>query len=238
MSLEGKRVVIVGGSSGIGLATARAALAAGAKVLIASRSQEKLREAKEEADGKPGTHVLDVTDENQIREFFAKVRRFDHLVLTSVTGMTGKFQEQDLAKVQELFASKFWGQFLCARFGAPCLEVGGSITFFSGVASEKPLTGFSAYAAVNGAINALVRTLAVELAPLRVNAVSPGIVETPAYDAMPEEKRRKFFDSVAAKLPVRRIGRPEDIAAAVMYLMTNGYVTGSVLDVDGGGRLV
>lgn len=237
MIMEGKRVVVVGGSSGIGLATAKAALEAGAKVLIAGRSQEKLEKAKAAVGGKIGIHPLDVTDAEQIRQFFAKVRRFNHLVLTAATGSTGKFLEQEMSQVEELFASKFWGQFLCARYGAPCVAEGGSITFFSGIASQRPLTGFSGYAAVNGAINALTRTLAVELAPIRVNAISPGIVETSAYEGMPEEKRSKFFESVAAKLPVRRIGQPEDIAAAVLHLMQNGYTTGTVLDVDGGGRL-
>lgn len=106
------------------------------------------------------------------------------------------------------------------------------------MAAAKPVDGLSAYAAVNGAVESLCRSLAVELAPLRVNAVSPGIVDTPAYAGMSPTERKRMFDALAARLPARRIGRPEDVAAAVISLMKNGYVTGSVVHVDGGHRLV
>jgi NAD(P)-dependent dehydrogenase (short-subunit alcohol dehydrogenase family) len=238
MGLIGKKVVIIGGSSGMGLATAKAVAAAGAGVLIASRSREKLEKARAELGGKVAIHPLDVTDEEQVRAFFAKVGPFNHLVTSAASGVTGKFLELDTEVVRALFDSKFWGQYRAAKHAAPNILAGGSITFFSGIAGQRPLPGFSSYAAVNGAVNALCRALALELAPVRVNVVSPGIVQTPAYAGMPEVERREFFAAVAAKLPVQRAGRPDDAAQTVLYLLRNGFTTGTVIDVDGGGRLV
>jgi NAD(P)-dependent dehydrogenase (short-subunit alcohol dehydrogenase family) len=238
MSLKDKKVVIIGGSSGIGLASAKAAAEAGAYVLIAGRSQEKLHTALAEIEGEAEGRPLDVTREAEVEEFFARIGAVDHLVTTAATGAVGPFLELESAAVQRVFAGKFWGQYYAARYAAPCIKVGGSITMFAGVASEKPLPGLVAYAAVNGAVEGLCRTLAVELAPLRVNCVSPGIVMTPVYDGMPEGERQAMFESLAGKLPVKRVGRPEDIAQTVLYLMQNGYTTGTVISVDGGHRLV
>jgi len=238
MSLKEKRVVIIGGSSGIGLASAKAAAAAGANVLIAGRSQEKLHKALAEIEGEVEAHSIDVTKEREVKEFFDRIGAFDHLVTTAATGAVGPFLLMKSADVHAAFASKFWGQYYAARYAAPCLAKSGSITMFAGVANHKPLPGLVAYAAVNGAIEGLCRTLAVELAPIRVNVVSPGVVMTPAYAAMPQNERRDMFDSLAAKLPVLRVGRPEDIAQTVIYLMLNGFTTGTVVSVDGGHQLV
>ena len=238
MSLKEKKVVIIGGSSGMGLASAKAAAAEGAYVLIAGRSQEKLRRALDEIEGEADAHTLDVTQEEAVKDFFVRLGAFDHLVTTAATGAVGAFLELEPADVRGVFESKFWGQYLAARYGATGIRQGGSITMFAGVASEKPLPGLVAYAAVNGAIESLCRTLAVELAPLRVNVISPGIVMTPAYAGMPSGEREAMFEEIGAKLPVRRTGRPEDIAKTVLYLMQNGYTTGTVIHVDGGHRLV
>jgi len=238
MALKEKRVVIIGGSSGMGLASARAAAAAGAYVLIAGRSRDKLHQAMEEIGGEVEGHTLDVTREDEVRDFFAGVGTLDHLVTTAASGASGPFVSLESAVVRGVFESKFWGQYHAARFAAPRIQAGGSITLFAGVASEKPLPGLVAYAAVNGAIESLGRTLAVELAPVRVNVVSPGIVMTPVYAGMPERERTALFDAVAEKLPVRRVGQPDDVAQTVIYLMTNGFTTGSVVAVDGGHRLV
>jgi NAD(P)-dependent dehydrogenase (short-subunit alcohol dehydrogenase family) len=150
----------------------------------------------------------------------------------------GRKLEIESSAVRSVFESKFWGQYYAARYGATGIRPGGSITMFAGVASVKPLPGLVAYAAVNGAVEGLCRTLAVELAPLRVNVISPGIVVTPAYAAMPEQEREAMFQLLADKLPVKRVGRPEDVARTVLYLMQNGYSTGTVNYVDGGHRLV
>jgi len=238
MSLNEKKVVVIGGSSGMGLAVAKMVAAEGAEVVIAGRSEEKLRRAADEIPQPVETHPLDVTLEHAVKGFFAEAGELDHLVVTAATGVTGAFLELDTPSFRQIFDSKFWGQYFAARYGAQRIREGGSITFFSGVAAVKPVAGLSAYAAVNGAIEALCRSLAVELAPLRVNAVSPGIVDTPAYAGMNAIERKKMFDSLAAQLPARRVGRPEDVARAVIALMKNGYTTGSVVCVDGGYRLV
>lgn len=237
MDLRDKKVVIIGGSSGIGEATARAAVQAGALVLIASRSEEKLRRAKEAIGGRIGTQSVDLREAAQVRRLFERVGGFDHLIITAAEGVTGRFLELPEESVQALFASKFWGQYRAARQAVPRLNQGGSITFFSGVAAQRPIRGFSSFAAVNGAINGLCRALALELAPVRVNAVSPGIVDTPAYAGMPLQERQGFFAAVGSKLPVGRVGRPEEVAEAVLYLLRSDFVTGTVLEIDGGGRL-
>lgn len=238
MSLSEKKVVVIGGSSGMGLAVAKMAADEGAEVVIAGRSVQKLRRAADEIRQPVETRSLDVTQEREVKEFFAESGELDHLVVTAATGVAGGFLELDTPSFRQVFDSKFWGQYFAARYGAQRIREGGSLTLFSGVAAAKPVAGLSAYAAVNGAVEALCRSLAVELAPLRVNAVSPGIVDTPAYAGMPPSERKKMFDSLAARLPARRVGRPEDVATAVVALMKNGYATGSVLSVDGGHRLV
>ncbi|HEY6871340.1 MAG TPA: SDR family oxidoreductase [Geobacteraceae bacterium] len=238
MSLKEKKVVIIGGSSGMGLASAKAAAAEGAYVLIAGRSQERLKKALDEIEGEAEAHALDVTREEEVRDFFAGLGTYDHLVTTAATGAAGPFLEIESAAVRSVFESKFWGQYFAARYGAGGILPGGSITMFAGVASRKPLPGLVAYAAVNGAIEGLCRTLAVELAPLRVNVISPGIVMTPAYREMPEAEREAMFRAMADKLPVKRVGRPEDVARTVLYLMQSGYTTGTVVHVDGGHCLV
>lgn len=237
MELKDKKVVVIGGSSGIGLAVVRSAAQAGALVLLASRSEPKLRQAKAAIGGRTGIYPLDLREEAQVRHFFDQVGAFDHLVVTAAEGAVGRFLEQEEGTVQGLFAVKFWGQYRAAKLAAPRLRTDGSITLFSGLAARKPPVGFSAYAAVNGAINALCRALAVELAPLRVNAVAPGIIDTPAYADMPEAQRHDFFAAVGDRLPVRRIGQPEDVAEAVLLLMRNAFITGTLIEVDGGGRL-
>lgn len=238
MSLNGAKVVVIGGSSGMGLAVAKMAADEGARVVIAGRSEEKLRQAADEIRQPVEARSLDVTQEQAVQTFFAETGELDHLVVTAATGVAGSFLELETPSFRQIFDSKFWGQYFAARYGAQRIREGGSITFFSGVAATKPVDGLSAYAAVNGAVEALCRSLAVELAPLRVNAVSPGIVDTPAYAGMSPAERKRMFDALAARLPARRIGRPEDAAAAVISLMKNGYVTGSVVHVDGGQRLV
>lgn len=238
MELKGEKVVVIGGSSGIGLAVARAALAEGAKVLIASRSREKLARAKAELGGQAAAVSLDITDYAAVEKFFERIGSIDHLVTTASGSLAGKFLELDMDEVRRLFDSKFWGQYRAAQCARRQMQETGSITFFSGIAGSKALPGLSSYAAVNGAINSLCRPLALELAPVRVNVVSPGLIETPAYENMPEEDRQLFFDRLAGKVPARRIGQPEDVARGVIYLMKSGYSTGTVLEIDGGHHLI
>lgn len=229
--MAGKKVLIIGGSSGIGKATAHLLAAQGAEVVIASRSNENLRGAAEEIGGNITSCVVDVRDVRSVDACFEANAPFDHLVVTAVDVRSTPFLEADLEEARQIFEVKFWGQFAAAQLAAPCIRKGGSILFFSGVAGQKPVVGLSIMAAADGAIEALVRSLAVELTPIRVNAISPGFVDT--HDM--EEGRRS---EIAASLPVRRVGDPLDVARAALSLMENPFITGSVLVIDGGHRLV
>jgi NAD(P)-dependent dehydrogenase (short-subunit alcohol dehydrogenase family) len=231
------KTVIIGGSSGMGLATAQLLYKLGHEVVIASRSKDKLEKAKK-LIGKAECHELDVTKEADLSGFFDSVGDFDHLVTSAANFIMGPFLKLSLAEAKQFFDSKFWGQYLAAKHGAPHLRKGGSITFFCGVAGQKPFLNFSVGSAINAALEGLARALALELSPIRVNAIAPGTVSTPVWDALSEDQRSKEFANAAARLPVKRIGHPDEIAQAVAYLIQCGYATGSVVYVDGGERVV
>ena len=238
MSLEDQRIIVVGGSSGMGLATAKALVEAGSRVMIAGRSQDKLDSAREHIPGDVDTYSLDFTDEEAVREFFATFGKIDHLVVAaSGVQAWGTFRELDSAAFRKAFDGKFWGHFYCARHALPHLRRDSSIVFFAGAVSHTPVPGASGVAAVNAAIKAMAYSMARELVPLRVNVVSPGPVDTPAYDWMTPEEKQEFFNQMSLCLPVKRMGRPEEIAEAVLFLLDNRFVTGTVLDIDGGSKL-
>jgi len=234
MDLRGKKIVIIGGSSGLGLATAQAAARQGASVVIAGRSPERLARARAAIGGEVEARPLDVTQEEAVREFFGAVGALDHLATPGSAVKAGPFLTTAVASVRADFDSKFWGQYLAARYAAPHLRPGGSIVLFAGIYSQRPPAGGSAFAAINSAIEGLARGLAVELAPIRVNAVSPGLVDTPIYASLGENERRTIFAAYAAAAPAGHVGRPEEVAQTVLYLMTNTFTTGSTLYVDGG----
>ncbi|NET74184.1 MAG: SDR family oxidoreductase [Sphaerospermopsis sp. SIO1G2] len=238
MDLSNQKIVIIGGSSGMGLATAKAVVKSGGNVIIASRSSAKLQAAEEEIGERVSTYSLDITKETEVQQLFTTIGTFDALVTTAAEGSMGAFLELEITQARQLLKSKFWGQYYAAKYGAAKLNPSGSITFFSGYAAQKPVANLSAMAAANGAIEALARSLAVELSPIRVNVVSPGLVATPVYAGMPAEQRQNYFNYVANSLPTKQIGTPEDIAETVLYLINNKFTTGSVIDVDGGARLV
>lgn len=221
----------------MGLATAKMAASEGAAVVIASRSEEKLQAAKAQINGNAEALTVNSMDEKSVKALFDKIGKFDHLVTPGSEAAMGPFLALDIKAARAAFDSKFWGQYHAARFGAPGIRSGGSITFFAGIWSQRPVPGSSVIAAINSAIEGLGRALAVELAPIRVNTVSPGIVDTPIYSGMARDKKEAFFNEVAASIPAKRIGRPEDIAQTVLYLMSNGYTTGSTLYADGGTTL-
>ncbi len=237
MSLANKRIVIIGGSSGIGLATAKLAAQEGAEVVIAARDPGKLERAKAEIGGTTQTYPLDVRDEAQVAALFSTLGEFDHLATPSSVAAGGPFLTTDVSQARADFDSKFWGQYHAVRHGAPRIRAGGSIVLFSGMYAHRPPPGAASVAAINGAIESLGRALTVELAPLRVNVICPGLVDTPAYAKMPADQREAMFQQVAQSLPVGRIGRPEDIAQAVLFLMNASFATGTILVVDGGATL-
>lgn len=231
MTLQGKRVLVVGGTSGIGATVTRMAATAGANVITASRRNEASPSAPAVA------HLrLDISHEAQVRSCCSDQLPFDHVVVSAGGARPGKFREQSSDAGAQAFETKFWGAWRVAAH-AP-LTVNASITFISGVFAERPSAGQVAASCANAALEALARALAVELGPIRVNAVSPGLVDTPMWHAMPEERRTAYFASVAEELPARRICSDEDVAALVLACMTNQALTGAVLKIDGGYTLV
>lgn len=235
MSLEAQSIVIIGGSSGMGLAIAKEAVDAGAHVMIAGRSQAKLDEACEAIAGDVATRTVDLSDEHSVKRLFSQMGSFDHLVVTGSSIKTGPLRELSLTDARALMDSKFWGQYVAARYAQ--IRPKGSITLFSGILSRRPSAGLAGLAAINAAVEALGRALALELSPIRVNVVSPGLIDTPAYGAMLDDARKGMFAAVAKRSLVGRVGEPEDVASLALELMCNGFMTGVVVDVDGGGLL-
>ena len=234
MTLANTHVLIVGGARGIGRATVAAALAAGARVTAPGRGAESLRPLCEGATGA----MLDFTDAASVAALADNVTALDHLVLTASSAVAwGGFPEVGEEALRAAFEAKFWGYWRVIRALAPKLAATGSITLVTGAAARAALPGTSGLAAVNGALEATAKVLAAELAPRRVNTVSPGMTATEAYAGMPEEVRAGMFAGTAAKLPAGRIGAPEDIAQVILMAAANPFVTGATFDVDGGAHL-
>ena len=235
-TFENKTVVVIGGSSGMGLAVAKESERSGARVVIASRSQDKLKAAAAQIGGDVHWHVVDTTDEASVSDLFERLGAVDHLVIPGSSVKTGTLREMPLADGLFTMQSKFWGPYLCAKYVR--INPGGSITLFSGILSRRPGRNDAVLASVNAAVEAMGRALAKDLAPVRVNVLSPGMTAgTGAYLKMSETDREGMFAAIAEHLPAGRVGRPEDIADAALMLMTNGFITGVVLDVDGGGLI-
>ena len=234
-----KNILIVGGSSGIGAATAKAFAELGARVTIASRNQEKLDASAAEIKSSMGstvdTAVLDTGDEAAVERFFAETGPFDHVVVSAAQTPGGPARTLALADAYAAMDSKFWGAYRVAR--AAKITDGGSLTLISGFLSVRPSKSSVLQGAINAALEALARGLALELSPVRVNAVSPGMIATPLWSKLSDEARQSMFDNAAARLPARRVGQPEDIANAVIYLASTAYATGSTVLVDGGGAI-
>jgi NAD(P)-dependent dehydrogenase (short-subunit alcohol dehydrogenase family) len=239
-TLAGQKVVIVGGSYGMGYATAELALEAGAAVAIAARGEDKLREASKELQARSGREVpwraLRVEDRPVVARFLADQAPFDHLVLPGSTVKPILYDDLTDGNARESFESKFWGPFWAAFDARPHLRRGGSIVFFTGVAAKRPVQGYTMGACINGALNAATRSLALEFAKLgvRVNTVAPGLCDTPLNDILHAHDKEERYATLARRLPVGRIGHAEDCAMGAMYLMCNGYVTAQVLGIDGG----
>ncbi|MBB5913452.1 NAD(P)-dependent dehydrogenase (short-subunit alcohol dehydrogenase family) [Nocardia transvalensis] len=232
------RVVVMGGSSGIGEATAALFAAGGAEVVVTGRSQDKLDAAVARIGGKTTAHRVDAGSQAEVDAFFAQAGTIDHLVI-SVSGSAGSgpFAELTLDHLAEGFDGKFWPHVRILKAALPHLDPAGSVTLVTAGSSRAAFPGTAGLAAINGALDAMVPPLAVELAPLRINAVSPGVIDTPWWDAVPEQQRRVLFDGIAAATPVGRVGRPEDIARAIHALATNEFISGVVLDATGGANL-
>ncbi len=233
-ALDGRTVVVVGGTSGMGLATVRATAALGADVIAAGR--RPLAERGSIAGVRAAE--VDVTDEDSVRTLFADVGELDHLFVSASPGRPGAFLEQDLTAGRSYMDGKFFGSWLCARYAAPILRPGGSITFVTGGAVVRPPAHGSMITAAFAAVEALTRALAVELGPRRVNTIRPGYTDSEMWSFLPEADRTRLRRRVAQALPVGRMGTPDDVAQAAVFLMTNPQVTGAVFEVTGGETLV
>lgn len=238
MKLAQTTVVILGGSSGIGFATAQAAQAEGATVIITGRDPARLARALATLGQGARGEQLDAVDEAATRAFFASLPALDHLFITAGTLVLDSGLAPDRATLSPALDTRFWGALFAAKYAAPRMRAGGSITFMSGTAGRRPLPGAAVATASCGAVDSFARALALDLAPLRVNTIQPGYTDTPLFDDLLGEGRDAVLAEAAAKLPLKRIGRPEEIADAVLFLMKNDYVTGINLAVDGGGLLV
>ncbi|WP_429260779.1 SDR family oxidoreductase [Paraburkholderia sp. GAS334] len=233
--LTSKKVLVVGGSSGIGLAAAKALANIGANVLIASRNAQRLTEAAAQVGHGAQTAVLDTTSDAQVEAFLRDAGQFDHVLISAAQTPGGPSRTLELSDAYAAMNSKFWGAYRLAR--AVDIAASGSLTFVSGFLSVRPSPNSVLQGAINAALEALSRGLALELAPIRVNTVSPGLVATPLWNKLSKEARHRMYDRAETSLPVRRVGQPEDIANAIVYLMTNPYATGSTVLVDGGGAI-
>ena len=238
MSKASGHAVVIGGTSGIGLAAARRLLADGLKVTVAGRSERRIAAAREALAGVAEVAPLDGADPQQVREFFRALGAFDHLVLALGSGRgMGAFASLDLAEVRRGFEEKVWPHLSCAQAALPTIRKDGSITFVAAVSAQMAAPGTVGLAAANGALSVVTPILAAELRPLRVNAVSPGVVDTAWWDFMDAEQREAAFANFAGRTPVGRVGTPDDIAKAIAFLVADDFVTGHVLVCDGGLRL-
>ena len=239
MSFDGQRVVIIGASAGIGEAAAKAFVARGATVTITGRSKERLDQAAERIGHPVLAAEVDATSRAALDAFFATTGTIDHLVLSASPGAVGAgpFATLDEAALRRAFDGKFFAHVKAIQAALPQLRRDGSVTLVTAASARAAFPGTAALAAANGALETIVAPLAVELAPLRVNAVSPGVIDTHWWAGLPEDQRRAYFESVAAVTPVRRVGQPDDVAEAVVYLAGAGFVTGTVLECTGGFNL-
>jgi NAD(P)-dependent dehydrogenase (short-subunit alcohol dehydrogenase family) len=237
-ALQHKRVVILGGTSGIGFATAKAAVSAGAQVVVTSSNRARVDAAVTSLGAGTEGQVANLTDESETQALFERIGAFDHLVFTAGETLTlGPLAKLDIATARKAFDLRVFGAMSATKHAAPRIRKGGSIVLTNGIAGQRPGPGWTVGASICGAMEAFTRALAVELAPLRVNAVSPGFVRTPLWGNIPEVEREAMFRDAGAKLLVGRVGEPEQIAQTYLYLMQNGFSSGQTVIVDGGGVL-
>lgn len=238
-SLRGKKVILLGGTSGFGLETAMAAADEGALVVVVSSSQQKVDKALTVLPEGSKGFTADLGDEKQVAQLFKKIGEFDHLVFTAGDSLKfSELSELDIDDAKQAIHLRFWGAIMAAKHGVPLIRKGGSITLTTGALGRKPKKGALVIAGMASAIDGLTRALAIELAPIRVNAVCAGTVKTNLLADMPEVEREAFFSRVGSKLLTGRVGNTKELAEAYLYLMRGSFTTGQIIVVDGGNLLV
>ncbi|GBG36295.1 SDR family oxidoreductase [Mycobacterium montefiorense] len=234
--LQDKTVVVVGRGSGIARAVALLARSEGARVVVAGRDEGKLATAYRDTD--VTAEVVDLTDDASIAALADRLGAVDHVVSTASARARGNLADLERGNLALSFGTKVIGPTMLAKYVAPHINPGGSFVLFSGVHAFKLNAGYLGVGITNGAVDFLTRWLAVELAPTRVNAISPGVIDTGAWDSLGEDGKRDYFQHIAAGNPVRRIGTSQDVANAVLFAMTNTFMTGMTLKIDGGEPLI
>lgn len=233
---ENKVCVVIGGSSGMGLRVAERVVAGGGRVVIGGRTQSRLDAAVARLGPRAGAHAVDNTDKDSVARFFAQIPALDYLFTPGASYVTGKIGELSDADAESPFRSKYWGQYWAVKHALPKFARDGAIVLMAGAASVRPVPGIgaAAYVACNAAIEGLGRGLAVELAPIRVNTVSPGTIDGNLWRSRPDSVREPAFKFYAGAAALGRVGTEDEVAQAVVFLMTNTYITGATLYTDGG----
>jgi NAD(P)-dependent dehydrogenase (short-subunit alcohol dehydrogenase family) len=240
MSLKDKRVLVIGGGSGIGKAVARKALTEGATVVIASTNSEKLASTVSQLGSKASSAVLDVTREKVIEKFFSDIGKFDHIAFTAgdfPPSMFTAIVDLNLEESAKMLQVRFWGALAVAKYAAKILPPGGSYTLTDGMLAHRPTKGSLLATSITGAVEHATKAMAIELAPIRVNCVCPGLIRTEMLEGFPPE-RLQHFETMTQRYPIPRAGMPDEAAEAYIYSMRGGYTTGQVLYVEGGALLV
>ena len=234
MSLKDKRVLVIGGGSGIGLGVAKGAVQEGAKVMIASRDGKKIAAAAKNIGATSA--VIDVRDEEKVAQFFKEHGAFDHIAFTAGDWegiVPGALADLDLTKAAERLTTRFWGAVAVAKHGATLLPPGGSYTVTNGMLARQPMKGLPVVTAGACALEGLALGLAVDLAPVRVNCVCPGLIETEMWDKFPEGYREMMMAMTQRQL-VRRPGQTDEAGEAYLTCMRNGFMTGQIIKIEGG----
>jgi len=238
-NLKGKKVIILGGSQGIGFATAKAAAGQGAQVVIVSSNQQRIDKALADLPANSQGFAVDLTDEEQIEKLFTQIGKFDHLVYTAGEALQlSAIEDVKVTDAKQFFNLRYWGAFTAVKYAASNINVGGSIVLTGGVASSRPGKGWSLGASICAAMEGFTRAMAVELSPIRVNLVAPGLVKTNLWADMESADRDGMFVHYSDLLPVKYVAGPDDIALTYIYLMQQKYSTGQVVVTDGGYVLV
>lgn len=238
-NLEGKKIIFLGGTSGIGLETAKAAVKEGASVIVASSRKNSVDRALSQLPKGSEGYALDLTNEEEIKKFFKEIGRFDHLMFTAGESLLiEEISSTEINNARERFNLRYWGAYMSIKYGYENINKGGSIVLTTGIAGDRPETKWTIAASICGAMTSLTKALAIELAPIRVNAVSPGIVKTELWKNMSNEDRDTMYKTVGQSLPVERVGEASDLAEAYLFLMRENFITGQIITVDGGATLV